>query len=67
MTYSRDQLINALQHEWEYLIHDDFDPTIDMSASEHLEYISSLNFEQLIDATDCDAEFTLDMFMANHG
>ena len=67
MTYTREQLINALQHEYEHLIHDDFDPTTDMSASEHLEYISSLNVEQLIDATDCDAEFTLDMFMSSHG
>ena len=36
MTYTRDQLINALQHEYEYLIHDDFDPDVDMSATEHL-------------------------------
>ena len=67
MTYTREQLINALQHEYEFLIHDDYDPDTDMSASEHLSYISSLNVEQLIDATDCDAEFTLDMFMASHG
>ena len=67
MTYTRDQLINALQNEYEYLIHDDYDPDTDMSASEHLDYLNSLNVEQLIDATDCDAEYTLDMFMRNHG
>ena len=67
MTYTRDQLINALQNEYEYLIHDDFDPDTDMSASEHLDYLNSLNVEQLIDAADCDAEYTLDMFMRNHG
>jgi hypothetical protein len=67
MTYTREQLINALQNEYEYLIHDDYDPDTDMSASEHLDYLNSLNVEQLIDATDCDAEYTLDMFMRNHG
>ena len=67
MTYTRDQHINALQNEYEYLIHDDYDPDTDMSPSEHLDYLNSLNVEQLIDATDCDAEYTLDMFMRNHG
>ena len=67
MTYTREQLINALQNEYEYLIHDDYDPDTDMSPSEHLDYLNSLNVEQLIDATDCDAEYTLDMFMRNHG
>lgn len=67
MTYTREQLINALQHEYEFLIHDDFDPVTDMSASEYRDYLNSLNVEQLIDATDCDAEFTLDEFMTSHG
>ena len=66
MTYTRDQLINALQHEYEHLIHDDFDPDTDMSPSEHLDYLNTLNVEQLIDATDCDAEYTLDRFMSDH-
>ena len=67
MTYTRSQLIHALQSEYEYLIHDDFDPDTDMSAADHLEYLNSHNTEQLIDATDCDASYTLDEFMHNHG
>ena len=67
MTYSRDQLINALQHEYEHLISEDYDPNNDMSASEHLEYINSLNIKELIDATHCDDEYTLDMFINDHG
>ena len=67
MTYSRDQLINALQHEYEYLIHDDFDPDSDMSASEHLDFLNTLNVEQLIEQSSCDDVYTLDEFMQNHG
>ena len=67
MTYTRDQLIHAIQSEYEHLIHDDFDADNDMSASDHLEYLNSLNTEQLIDVTDCDASFTLDEFMSTYG
>ena len=64
--YTRQQLIDALQHEYEYLIHDDFDPDVDMSSEEHLEYLKSLSVEQLIDETDCDEYYTLDEYMCNH-
>ncbi len=67
MTYTREQLINALQHEYEYLIHDDFDPDYDMSASEHLDFLNTLNVERLIEQTHCDDVYTLDEFMYNHG
>ena len=67
MQYTRQQLIDALQHEYDYLIHDDFDPDVDMSTDEHLEYLNSLSIEQLIDETDTDDEhYTLDQFMYNH-
>lgn len=67
ITYTRVQLIDALQREYEYLIHDDYDADVDMPATEHLEYLNSLNVEQLIDVTDCDASFTLDDFMQSYG
>lgn len=66
MTYTRSQLINALQSEYAELIHDDYDPDVDLSAADHLEYLNTLNIEQLIDVTDCDHEYTLDMFMRDH-
>ena len=66
MKYTRDQLITALQHEYEYLIHDSFDPDNDMSLDDHLEYLNSLSLEQLIDDTDCDETYTLDEYMYNH-
>jgi len=64
--YTRDQLIAALQHEYEYLIHDDFDPDVDMTADEHLKYLQTLSLEQLIDDTDTGDGYTLDEYMFNH-
>ncbi len=66
MTYTRDQLISALQHEYEYLIHDDFDPDTDMSASEHLDYLNCLSDSELIEETDTGDGYTLDEYMFNH-
>ena len=66
MQYTRQQLIDALVAEYDYLCHDDFDPDVDMSPDEHLEYLNSLSVEQLIDDTGTDAEFTLDDFMSRY-
>lgn len=67
MTYTRTQLISALQREYEYLIHDDFDADNDMTAEQHLEYLSSLSDSELIAETSTDDIYTLDEFMHNHG
>jgi len=64
--YTRQQLIDALAHEYDYLCHDDYDPDVDMSPAEHLEYLDSLSVEQLIDETETDVEFTLDDFMTRY-
>ena len=45
--YSRQQLITALQKEYEYLIHDEFDPEEDMSSEDHLKGINSLSVAEL--------------------
>ena len=66
MQYTRDQLITALQHEYDQLIHEDFDPDNDMSLDEHLEYLNSLSVEQLIDETSTGDGYTLDEYMFNH-
>ena len=64
--YTRQQLIDALVAEYDYLCHDDYDPDVDMSPDEHLEYLNSLSIEQLIDETDTDDNYTLDEYMHNH-
>ena len=47
--YTKEQLIAALCNEYEYLIHDDFDPEEDMSAEDYREFVKSLSLEQLKD------------------
>jgi len=64
--FTRQQLIDALQREYEYLIHDDFDPDVDMSADEHLAYLNSLSIDELIEDTNTDDEYTLDAFMHSY-
>lgn len=65
MQYTRQQLIDALQHEYILLTHDDIDDD-DMSPAEYSDYLNSLSVEQLIDETDCDEHYTLDEYMYNH-
>jgi hypothetical protein len=63
MNYTRQQLIDALVAEWEYLCHDDFDPQ-DPTPEEYRKEMEELTIEQLIEETDTDDEiFTLDDFM----
>jgi len=62
--YSREHLIAACHKEYEYLCHDDFDPDEDMTMDEHLKYLNKLSFEELINETDTDEEYTLDHYMA---
>ena len=42
-------MISALQKEYEYLVHDDFDPEEDKSPDENLEWLKSLSLEELRD------------------
>jgi hypothetical protein len=65
--YSVQQLIDALQHEWEQLIHDDFEEGVDMTMEEHLKYLQTLTHSQLIEECDIDEEYlTLQEFMQYH-
>ena len=65
--YSVQQLIDALQHEWEILIHDDFEEGVDMTMEEHLAYLQTLTHAQLIEECDIDDEYlTLNEFMEYH-
>ena len=65
--YSVQQLIDALQDEWEYLCHDDFEEGVDMTMEAHLEYLQTLTHAQLIEECGCDDEiFTINDFMHAH-
>ena len=63
MTYTNQQLIDALVKEYEYLCHDDFDPDTDPSPEEYLDSIKDLSYDELVEETQTDEHFTLDEFI----
>jgi len=63
MKYTKEQLVDALQHEYDYLCHEDFDPDVDMTLEEHLEWLNTLTLEELIEETSTDETFTLEEYM----
>ena len=66
MTPTREQLIKALCNEYAYLCHDDFDPNDDLTPEEYLEMISRLSYEELIEETGTDEQFTLKEYLETH-
>jgi len=67
MLPSREELIAALQREYEWLCHDDFDPEEDLTMEEHLEMLQELSYDELVEETSTDDIFTLDEFMRTYG
>jgi len=65
MNYTKEQLVDALVHEWEYLCHDDYDPQ-DPTPEQYRKEMEELTIEELIKETDTDDEFTLHDFMDVH-
>ena len=63
MTYTNEQLITALVKEYEWLCHDDFDPDTDPTPEEYLDSIKDLSYDELVEETQTDDFFTLDLFM----
>ena len=67
MNYTKQQLIDALQREYEWLCHDDFDPDEDLTMEEHLDMLQHLSYDELVEETSTDDIFTLDEFMRTYG
>ena len=70
MTYTKEQLIQALHDEWVHLCHDDYEPGDELytSPEEHLEWLQGLTYEQLVEETGCDEKiYSLDEFMSHFG
>ena len=67
MKYTKEQLVDALVAEWDYLCHDDFDPDNDPTVEEYRKDMEELTIEQLIEETGTDEGYTLDEFMENYG
>ena len=66
MTPTREQLIDALVKEYEYLCHDDYDPDEDITPEEYLEMINTLSYEELVSETSTDEEYTLEQFLSTY-
>ena len=63
MAYQKQQLIQALVKEYEYLCHDDFDPDVDPTPEQYLDSIKDLSYDELVEETQTDEHFTLEQFM----
>ena len=63
VNYTREQLIDALCAEYDYLCHDDFNPDTDPTLDEYREDIEKLTVDELIEETSTDEHFTLEEFM----
>ena len=61
--HDKEQLINALVREYEFLCHDDFDPDEDPTPEEYLEMIKTLSYDELILETSTDEEYTLEQYI----
>ena len=67
MNYTKEQLVDALVAEWEYLCHDDYDPENDPTPEQFRKDMEELTVEQLIEETDTDDIFTLEEYMDRYG
>ena len=68
MKYKIDDLREALCREYEWLCHDEPPITGELTESEYREYVSKLDYEQLVFESATDSEhFTLAQFMNHWG
>ena len=67
MIYTKEQLINALCAEYDYLCHDDFNPDTDPTLDEYFELMEKMSFDELVEETCTDEHYTLDEFMERWG
>ena len=63
MTPDKEQLIEALYREYEYLCHDDFDPDEDPTPEEYLKMLKEMSYDELIEEANVDEEYTLEAYL----
>jgi hypothetical protein len=54
MTYSKEQLIEALYNEYVFLCHDDFDPDEDLTPEEYLVMLQKMGYDELLEEASSD-------------
>ena len=63
MKYTKQQLIEALCAEYDFLCHDDFNPDVDLTLDEYMDSLQNYTYEQLVEETCTDEEYHLDEYM----
>ena len=67
MNYTKEQLIDALCNEYEYLCHDDYDPVQDPTPEEYQAHLEYYEYDELVEETATDEYFTLEEYMLTYG
>ena len=67
MNLTKEQLIDALYNEYVFLCHDDFDGDLDATPEEYLEMLKEMSYDELVEETQTDEEFTLMEYMEAWG
>lgn len=53
-SFTRDELIDILYREYEFLCHDDFDPDVDPTPDEYLDVLNTLSDDELVNWASSD-------------
>lgn len=64
MKFKKQQIVNALVAEYEYLCHDDFDPAVDVPVEEYRLMVEAMTYDELIEETSSD---NLEEYMQIYG
>ena len=67
MTYTNEQLIEALYNEYVWLCHDDYDPDVDASPEDYLEGLKEMTYDELVEETCTDETYHLSEFIEAWG
>ena len=67
MTYTKEQLVEALYNEYVWLCHDDYDPDVDVSPEDYLEGLKEMTYDELVDETCTDETYHLSEFVEAWG
>ena len=67
MSVSKEQLIDALYHEYVFLCHDDFEPGVDIEPEDYLTMLKDMTYDELLEEACVDNEFSLDDYMEAWG
>jgi len=64
---NKEDLIEALYREYVFLCHDDYDPDVDLSPEDYLVMLKEMSYDELVEETSTDDNFSMDEFMETWG